>query len=140
MIPKRNDESPLEGVSFGHPARFDLVPLEQSLAALLRGALPSPCHGCRPTPLFPDYAILVAGNLHEAQATAVTSWAWSQVAATEFRAPLGECVRYVGDAPGSLYGLKPGTRVYCGHRWYERRDVRMLQELFTVGRLVRVER
>jgi len=81
---------------------------------------------------MPNYSLLFAASLQDAQDSALVDWKWeiSDHLHSEFRRPdNNERVRFVFDRPDGLSNLRWNTKVYLGRNWRSRADITNIETL-----------
>jgi len=85
---------------------------------------------------MPNYALLFAHTLQDADNSALVDWKWERTGdlRPEWRRPdTGERIRWVPDSPGTLQGLRWNTRVYLGHNVKRRNDAEVIRTYVMSG-------
>ena len=86
---------------------------------------------------MPNYSLLVARTLQDAENSAIVDWKWEYHDHLHFafrRPDNGEIIRFVADRGGeTLRGLRWNTRIYFGYQWQARRDAAIIRSLIDQG-------
>lgn len=86
---------------------------------------------------MPNYSLLVARTLQDAENSATIDWKWEYHDQLHFafrRPDNGEIVRFVADRSGeTLRGLRWNTKLYLGYQWQARRDANIIRDLLREG-------
>jgi|HubBroStandDraft_3_1064219.scaffolds.fasta_scaffold00924_9 hypothetical protein len=81
---------------------------------------------------MPNFSLLFAGSLQDAEDSALADWRWEifDHLHFEFRRPdSGERVRFVQDRRDTLDNLRWNTRIYLGRNWKRRQDAMIVENL-----------